>query len=184
MAATATALALPLVASCGVNFDAQTDQPYTPGDGVNFREGQVDVLNALVISETPGTGRVVAGLSNSSADSDDELTGVRGVGEDQGLQVSLEGGTTTIPAAGLLQLAEPESAALIVEGDPERLKPGGFVRLAFTFQNAEEATLNVPVLLPGKDYGDLDLQGTGEASATPTEPAESPSETIADPSGD
>jgi hypothetical protein len=176
-----TVLALPVLASCGVNFDAQTDQPYTPSDGENFREGTVDVLDALVVSDTPGSGRVIAGLVNKDTSQEDSLTGVQGVGVDQSVEVSLAGGDTTIPAGGLLQLANPDSAVVIVKGDPERLKPGSFVRLAFSFKNAETATMNIPVLAPGEDYGDVDLSAADSSSANPSEsPSESPSASPSD----
>lgn len=169
-AAAATLLALPALSACGANFGAQTDQVYTPTDGENSREGTVDVLHALVVSETPGSGRLIAGLANGSSDTEDELTGVRGEEDDQGLQFSLSGGETTIPAGGLLQLADDDSANIVVTGDEEQLRPGEFVRVTFSFANGEEATLNVPVLEPGEDYADVELPEPG--SETPSETPE------------
>jgi len=37
--------------SCG--FDLATDRPYTPGQGVNAREGQVKLLSAVVVAAQP-----------------------------------------------------------------------------------------------------------------------------------
>ena len=160
-------LAVPALSSCGVNFDAQTDQYYTPTDGENNREGTVDVLHALIISDSPGSGRLIAGLANGG-DEDDTLTGVRGLEVDQSVEFSLVDGETTIPAGGLLQLADEGSAVVSVSGDPERVAAGGDVRQAFTFQNGEEAEINVPVLAPGEDYADIEIP-----EAESTEPTES-----------
>ena len=156
-AAAAALLAVPALSSCGVNFDAQTDQYYTPTDGENNREGTVMVLNALIVSEEAGSGRLIAGLSNTDIENDDELTGVRGLEEDQAVEFSLLEGETTIPAGGVLQLADEGSAVIAVNADPELVAPGGYVRLAFTFENGEEAEINVPVLAPGETYADVEI---------------------------
>ncbi len=164
-AAAAVLLAVPTLSACGVNFDAQTDQYYTPTDGENNREGSVDVLHALIVSDTPGSGRLIAALSNGG-DEEDTLTGVRGLDVDQSVEFSLEGGETAIPAGGMLQLADEGAAFISVSGDPERIESGGYVRLAFTFQNGEEAALNVPVFPPGTDYADVELSPS-DTSTTP-----------------
>ena len=169
----AALLAVPVLSSCGVSFDAQTDQVYQPADGVNSRSGTVDVLNALIVSETAGTGRLIAGLNNGDTQEDDTLTGVEGVEESADVEVTLGDGDTTIPAGGLLQLADDDAAHVTVTGDEEAIVPGSFVRLTFTFQNGEEATVNVPVLGAGETYSDLDL----EPAASPSSPTESPSAT-------
>jgi hypothetical protein len=155
LAAAAALLAVPALSACGVNFGAQTDQIYTPADGENSREGMVDVLNALVVSETPGTGRLIAGLSNNDTEEGDALTGVTGAGEDTGLTVALE--EVEIPAGGLVQLAGEDVEAVVVTGEPDQLRPGAFVRVTFQFANAEPATLNVPVLEPGETYADVEV---------------------------
>jgi hypothetical protein len=149
-------LAVPALSACGVNFDAQTDQYYTPTDGENNREGTVQVLNALIISDSPGSGRLIAALDNGG-DEADTLTGVRGLEVDQSVDFNLVEGETAIPAGGVLQLADDGSAVVAVSGDPERVAAGGYVRLAFMFQNGEEASLNVPVLAPDDTYADIEI---------------------------
>jgi hypothetical protein len=172
-------MVLPALGACGVNFGAQTDQVYTPADGVSARGGDVHVLNALIVSDTPGTGRLIAGLSNEDAGTSDALTGVRGAEESQGVTFSLDGGSTTIPAGGMLQLADASSANIVAQGDPELLKPGGFVRLTISFKNAQEQTVNVPVLEPDTTYQDVQLPApSGSPSGSPspsTSTSESPS---------
>jgi len=161
----------PVLAACAsTNFGAQTDKVYTPADGVTNRDGMVDVLNALIVSDTPGSGRLIAGLANNDTTTDDELAGVSGAGNSQALTISLAGGDTTIPAGGLLQLADNKSANVQVQGDPSQLYAGAFARVTFSFKNADAVTVNVPVLAPGQNYTHVQLT----PSPTPT-PSESPS---------
>ena len=46
---------------------------YTPSVGVNDRDGDIDVLHALVVSGAEGSGTVVAALVNNQQE-DDALT--------------------------------------------------------------------------------------------------------------
>ena len=74
-AATIVALAAPL-SSCG--FDYATDRDYTPGSGANNRDGDVDVLSAVVVSAAEGSGTFIASLSNNDTDTEQTFTGVSG----------------------------------------------------------------------------------------------------------
>ncbi len=179
LAAAATLLAVPALSACGVNFDAQTDQVYTPADGENSRNGSVDVLNALIVSDTPGSGRLIAGLANNNASEPDSLEGVEGVGDSAEVTFSLDGGDTEIPAGGAIQLADVDAPMVVATGSEELLRAGGFVRVSFSFGNGDTTELNVPVLAPGTTYDDVELPsgdtGTGAGSTgtpSPTESAE------------
>jgi hypothetical protein len=141
LAAVVLALAVPVLSSCTVNFSEQTDQPYNPSAGVDDRTGEVDVLNALVVSGAKGSGTVIATLVNNSQTKADSLRGVSGAGGDTSLKVT-PGGTTAIPQGGLLNLAT--SGRVFVRG--ARIVPGNFVTLTFSFQRAQAITLQVPVL--------------------------------------
>ena len=77
IAVAAAVVAAPVMSSCGVNFDAQTDQVYNPAVGVNDRSGSVDVLNALIVSKAPGSGTVVATLVNNDEERADESRPLR-----------------------------------------------------------------------------------------------------------
>ena len=72
-AAAVVALAAPL-SSCG--FDYATDRDYTPGSGANDREGEVDVLSAVVVSAAEGSGTFVASFSNNTPDEEQTFTAV------------------------------------------------------------------------------------------------------------
>ena len=139
IAGVAVALAAPALSSCG--FDAPTDQIYNPAVGVNDQSGTVDVLNALIVSASDGSGTLVATLVNNDLSEDDELKAVAGTGEDQGVQVTL-GDATDIPAAQLVSLAE--DGTIRVEG--EAVVPGATVSMTFTFDRGAAVTLDLPVV--------------------------------------
>ena len=141
IAAAAVLLAAPALSSCGVSFGAQTDQVYNPSVGVDDRSGEVDVLNALIVSGTNGSGTVVATLVNNDQQTDDTLKSVSGAGKDAGMTVK-PGGDTTIPAGGLLNMAT--QSAVTIRG--QRVVPGNFVTITFSFDRAQSATLEVPVV--------------------------------------
>jgi copper(I)-binding protein len=165
--AAAALLAVPALSACGVSFNAQTDQPYQPGDGVIERSGPIDVLNALVVSDTPGSGRLVAGLVNNT-DEGDALTGVNGAGDDDAVSYELGDGSTDIPGGGFIDLSDDDVVMVQVSGSEESVLPGQFLRLTLQFENADDVTVNVPVLEQNEDYEDVELP-----SASPTESSES-----------
>ena len=169
LAAVATLLVVPALSSCG-QFDPQTDQVYTPGVGVNARDGMVDVLHALVVTDGSGSGRVIAGLVNKDQSEADELTGVQSA--DGSATVELREGETEVPAAGFLQLAD--AAYVSIEG--EGIEAGSFVRLTFSFANAEDATLNVPVMPNTDEFEDVDLSGGSEGDTEAEADSETESE--------
>lgn len=148
----AVVLALTLaLTSCGVNFNAQTDQVYNPGAGTNDRESTVDVLNALVVSGEDGSGTVVATLVNNDTAEDDTLIAVEDPSGRTKVDVT---GPTTIPAAGLLNLAD--SGGVTATG--ERIVPGVFVEITWTFQRGEPVTFSAPVVsADDPTYADVPL---------------------------
>ena len=146
----------PLVASCSFgtsNFDAQTNQFYTPAEGVNERSGGVDVLNAVIVAEEEGRGRFIAGLVNNSDLEDDALTGVEGSGESADLQGSLETPIDVV-ADGFVQLAD-EGEPVVLEGDA--IVPGLFVEVTITFDKAAEATIKLPVVPAEDDFEGVEI---------------------------
>lgn len=148
IAAAAVVLAAPVLSSCATgNFDAQTDQVYNPAVGVDDRDGSVDVLNALIVSGTDGSGTVVATLVNNDESRPDTLQKVAGSGKDANLQVTV-GGPTRLQAGGLLNLAE--RGGIVVRGD--RIVPGMFVEITFSFQRGDSVTLQAPVVADQPPY--------------------------------
>ncbi|HET6625531.1 MAG TPA: hypothetical protein VFG63_04015 [Nocardioidaceae bacterium] len=151
IAAAAVALAVPVVSSCGSNFQPPTDQVYQPGVGANDRSGQVDVLNALIVSGEDGSGTVIAGLVNNNTDEPDKLTSVSGAGADRSISVSSSGAQVEIDPDGFYQLAD--KGEISVTGD--QIKPGRFVELTFSFENAESIDIDVPVVANTDEFADV-----------------------------
>lgn len=141
-AAAVLALAVPL-SSCG--FDYATDRDYTPGSGANNRDGVVDVLSAVVVSGTEGSGTFVASLSNG----DDEEKSLTAVSGDDGETITAEEfEPVTIPPGGIVNLAEP-AAGIVLTGD---FAAGDFAPLVVDFDDGERVTLNVPVVPDDTGY--------------------------------
>ena len=140
-AAAVVALAVPLT-SCGFNY--ATERDYTPAGGANNREGVVDLLSAVVVSGAEGSGTFVASLSNNDDVDEQSLTGISGgdPGSDGTTVEAAEFEPVVVPAAGLVNLAEPP-ADIVLTGD---FAAGDFVALSVDFGNGERVSLNVPVV--------------------------------------
>jgi copper(I)-binding protein len=156
VAAVAAVLASPLLSSCGFGFGAQTNQPYNPATGVNDRSGMVNVLNAMVVSGSQGSGTVVAALVNQNQNRPDRLTGLTGAKNDQGVTGKING-RVTIPPGGAYQLAT--SGNVTVTGSS--IRAGYFVNLTFNFKNAASVTVDVPVVEHTGDYAKVPLPSVG-----------------------
>ncbi len=142
-AAAVLALAAPL-SSCG--FDYATDREYTPAGGANNRDGDVDVLSAVVVSGAEGSGTFVASLSNNDPDVEQTFTGVTGA---EGSSVTAaEFEPVTISPGGIVNLADP-AADIVLTGD---FTAGNVVPLSIDFGNGERISLNVPVVADDTGY--------------------------------
>ena len=141
LASAALLLAVPTLTSCTVNFDEQTDKVYNPSVGVDDRSGEVDVLNALIVSGADGSGTICATLVNEDQLRADQLKGVAGQGQDASIKVT-PGGPTALAPGGLLNLAA--QGRVFARGD--KVVPGNFVSITFTFQNAKAITVDAPVV--------------------------------------
>jgi hypothetical protein len=156
IAAAVVVLAVPALSSCGVSFGAQTDQVYNPSVGVDDRSGEVDVLNALIVSGTDGSGTVIATLVDNDQQNGDTLKGVAGAGADASATVKVSG-ETAIPAGGVLNLAD--DSGISITG--KRVVPGNFVTVTFSFDRAEAITVGVPVVdAANPDYSGVKVPST------------------------
>jgi copper(I)-binding protein len=142
LAGLAMVLLVPTVGACG--FGYQTDQVYQPGVGVNDRSGTVDVLGAVVVSSTDGSGTFVSTLVNNSLDEPATLTAVTG---EDGVQAEVVKPVEVDPDS-LVNLAE--MGAVRVTGEP--VKAGGFVKLTLQFDNGDKVQINVPVVEKNDEY--------------------------------
>src|SRR4029079_16444098 len=107
-------LATVTLSSCGFNY--ATDKVYTPAEGVNNRDSQVDVLNAAIVATEDGKGTFVASLANNQTPTyedgkltnvDDKLTGLAGVG-DTSLTADLE--PVSVPGGRAARLREGQGS--------------------------------------------------------------------------
>ena len=155
LTAGALVLAVPILTSCG--FDYATNRPYTPAEGVNNTEGDINVLNAVVVAAQPDSGTFIATLS-SDADEEVSFEGVSGSG---GSTIEPDEFTAVeIPPRGMVNLAD--------EGGPSMsgtLEAGEFLALTLSFDTGDTVTMNVPVVPACDEYADLDeSSSTGSSS--------------------
>jgi hypothetical protein len=156
LAAAALVLLVPVLGACG--FGYQTDQVYQPGVGTDSRSGTVEVLGAVIVSDTKGTGTFVASMVNSSDTDSDQLTGVTATGAQATLASPID-----IGSDDLVNLAD--QGAVGITGDS--VDAGNFVRVQLSFKNGQKTSMNVPVVAKDGEYDSVKL--------APSSPAASPS---------
>jgi hypothetical protein len=165
--AAAGALALATVlSSCG--FDYSTDRVYTPGAGTNDRDGQVDVLAAVVVSAQEGSGTFIASFSNNDPTNTATVSSIAGAGDDASIQVK-DFQPIQVDAGGLVNLAT--DGGVVLEGD--QVASGAFLDLEIGFGDGTSEQLHVPVYPPCHEYEGLDTSGTGTGTSDECTP-ESP----------
>lgn len=142
-------LSLGALTSCG--FDMATDRPYSPGQGINARDGEVDVLAAVVVAAQPNEGTLVVTLANGSG-ADAALNGVSGadleVADFEPIEVAL---------GEAVNLAD--EGGVPVSGD---FDAGQMLPLTLSFADGSSADLNVPVVVACDHYLGLDLTENSE----------------------
>ncbi len=145
LAAAFLVILVPVLGACG--FNEQTDQVYQPAVGVNNRAGVVDVLGAVVVSGTDGTGTFVASLDNKSQTKPATLTGITG---SDGIEVTLVK-EVEIPPGELVNLADMGVASVTGHA----IQAGGFARLTLQFESGETAEVNAPIVPRVAQYSDV-----------------------------
>jgi copper(I)-binding protein len=154
-------LATALVAGCSANFDAQTNQIYQPAAGSNNRDGDVYVLDALVVTDGTGLGTISAGLVNEG----DRADALVGVSPDSPAGNRVRGMILTngvdLPSLKLVQLSD--AGDVILSAD-KPLNVGGSIEVTFTFRNAAPVTLDLPIVLNSGDFARVPVP---TPSATP-----------------
>ncbi len=154
-------LAVPVLASCG--FDYATDRINTISAGVNNRDGDVDILGAVVIAGQDDAGVFVASLANNSTTDEATLTDLAG-GAAGELQAVEELAPVTVPAGKAVSLFQ--TGGVPVSGT---FGAGAFVDVTLNFGNGQSSTLKVPVVTPCFQYDvakfpAIELPGADEAS--------------------
>jgi hypothetical protein len=160
LAVGALVLAVPGVASCGFNY--ATDRENTVANGTSDKSGEVDVLNALIVSSADGSGTFIATLSNNSATDTIRMD-------------SLSFGTNSTSQVASFEPIEVKPQAVVNLADDQGIKvtgdfkAGDFVALTVGFDNGESADMKVHVVVADDEYEGYD-NGTGSPS-----PSASPS---------
>ena len=134
------------LSACGTNMEAQTNQIYDAGPGVNARGGGVDVLNALVVSNPDGTGTLSAALVNQ-ADVADQVASVELSSEGEDLAAETEGIPLELPPFPQNPVQLADEAPVYVE----EAQTGLVLTLTMTFANGEPVEVEVPVVSRGDD---------------------------------
>jgi hypothetical protein len=164
----ALVLAVPLLGSCG--FGKATDRVYTPAAGINNRDGDVDVLSAVIVAAQPDSGTFVASLSNNKSDQDFQLTGVAGVGDWTDLKVAPSDLSIDIVARGFVNLVDEDP--ITVTGD---FDAGQVAELTLTFDSGDTVTMDVPIVYACNTYAGLDPSQQEPDESGSASPTDSPS---------
>jgi hypothetical protein len=153
--------------ACGFNY--ATDRINNVTAGVNYRQGTVDILNAVVVSKEANAGTFVATFVNNDPSEPVALQALSGDNTEVG-QVTLKK-PITIPPGGLLNLSDGQG--LPMDGT---FALGQFVTLNFQFDDGSTVTLDVPVVLDDGQWAGLDVSTPSpSASASGSPPTASPS---------
>ncbi|WP_205473429.1 hypothetical protein [Nocardioides sp. SYSU D00038] len=157
---TGALLATLALSSCG--FDLGTDQPYTPGAGVNERGEAVDVLSAMIVAGRDDAGTFIAGLANGDPESEDSLEQLAG-GDDATLETA-EFEPIEVGPGGYVSLAD--EGGIQVTGD---FTVGQVVPVVLTFASGETFELRAPVVRACHEYADVELPAAGAKDEEPGE---------------
>jgi hypothetical protein len=159
--------------ACG--FDYPTDKVNNITAGVNYREGTVDILNAVVVSKQANSGTFVATLVNNDPANAVTLQSLSGDNTAIG-QVSLPQ-PLSVPANGLVNLADNQG--IPVNGT---FALGQFVTLVFKFDDGSTVNLNVPVVLDDGQWAGLDVSTPSPSSTDSPSASGSPPTASTSPS--
>ena len=161
LGAGALVLSAPALAACST--EVPTDKVYNQAVGTNERHASsVDVLNAMIVSTSGGSGTFITTLvnnNNKQRGDDDESARLTGLSikvddtstEEEGDTVEVEARVPrdlTIAPGEHLVLASGGAGGIKVTGDfpDDTLEAGSFVEVTLTFDGAEPVTLEVPVV--------------------------------------
>jgi hypothetical protein len=149
-------LATPALSSCGFNLG--TDRINTVQHGGTQRDASVDVLAAVIVSGTSGSGTLSGRLVNNVAEPNE--LGAVSAAPDAGVTAS-EFEPVEIPAAGTLALADV-GEGLRLDGD---FDPGDVITLTFELGSGESVDVEVPVVRECGFYEGLDSAPEAESGS-------------------
>ena len=145
-----------VLSACG--FDYPTDRINNLTAGVDYRDGTVDILNAVVVAKQSNSGTFVATFVNGSPTQAISLQSASG---DNTAIASVDATPFTLQPNTLRNLAAKKG--MPVSGT---FSLGQFVNISFQFDDGETANLSVPVVADDGQWAGLDV-ATPSASASP-----------------
>lgn len=171
LAATAT------LTACGFNYPS--DRINNPVSGVDYRDGTVDILNAVVVAQQPDSGTFVATFVNNSPTT---TIGLQSADGDNTAISSVDAPSFSLQPNSLLNLAQKKG--IPVSGT---FALGQFVPISFTFDDGETADLQVPVVADDGQWAGLYVappspSASSSGTASPSD-ATSPSGTSSPSAG-
>ena len=144
-------------------------QVYDAGVGVNDREGNVYVLNALVVDNGDSTGTLSVSLLDKFGDGD-QLVAVQAT-TDTGEPIEVQQNTKPIELCGGQLAVLGPNAEVMLGGDA--FAAGDTVTLDLTFRDAEPVRMAVPVVArlvgEGSDPYDSVAESPPDATPSPSE---------------
>jgi len=157
----------PATAGCAAGFDAVTNQPFAPGDGLIGEVGDLKISNVVVVGDDQGQGIVLLSATNAGTEPD-TLQSVELPG---GAEATLPQ-ETGIPFRGSLSL-QGEDEVIRVTGLEQA--PGQAVEVRLVFARAGELRLTT-VVVPSGGYYRTYFEGNGEgATGIEDDPGGAPS---------
>jgi len=146
------------LSACG--FDYPTDRINNLTAGVNYRNGSVDILNAVVVAKEANSGTFVATFVNGSPTKAISLQSASG---DNTAISRVDATPFTLQPNTLRNLAAKKG--MPVSGT---FSLGQFVNISFQFDDGETANLSVPVVADDGQWAGLDIATpSASASASP-----------------
>lgn len=155
--------AMTALSACGFNYP--TDRINNLVAGVDYRNGSVDILNAVVVAKAANSGTFVATFVNNSPGKAVSLQSATG---DNTSISNVSAPSFTLAPGSMLNLAADKGFA--VSGT---FAMGQFVTISLQFDNGETANLSVPVVADCGQWAGLDnakpaAAASASASASPS----------------
>lgn len=143
------AVALPALTSCVGSFEAQLDEPYTPGNAVSADTDDLRVRGVVAVAPDDGAATLVGTILNEG-DTDDALVAIRIPGGQAriGTGGAPRSAPVPLPAGGIAVLGADsyQGEATPVAIQSRSVRPGYTVPVTFDFERAGSVQLNVLVV--------------------------------------
>jgi hypothetical protein len=143
IAVLAVVLLVPALGACTY----QTNEVYQAAVGSNNRSGTVDILGAVIVSGSEGSGTFVTSLVNKDLEKPATLTSVTGP---SGVEVQVAKQVEVGPD-DIVNFAD--LGAVSVKG--EEVKAGGWIKLTLEFDTGQKTSLNTPIVNRDEEYSEV-----------------------------